>query len=319
MRLFIAEKPSMGREISKYLPEQSRVQKRDGFIVQGDDVVTWAFGHVLEQAEPGDYNERYKRWNAADLPIVPEEWRLLITKSSEKQFHTIRKLIEEADEIVNAGDPDREGQLLIDEILLFVNNTKPVKRILLNALDEKSIRSALADLRDNKDFYNLQQSALARARADWLIGMNLSRAYTLQQRRQGNKVTFPIGRVKTPTLALVVRRERELENFVPVDYFTLKVLYEHANGSFWATWQPNDEQVGLDPEGRLLNKAIAEELTKRLVDSKTGVIEKREKTKKKEPQKLPLSLSALQVAAGKAYGYDPQQVLDTAQKLYEKN
>lgn len=318
MRLFIAEKPSMGREISKYLPEQSRVQKRDGFIVQGDDVVTWAFGHVLEQAEPGDYNERYKRWNAADLPIVPDEWRLLITKSSEKQFYTIKKLIEEADEIVNAGDPDREGQLLIDEILLFVNNTKPVKRILLNALDEKSIRSALADLRDNKDFYNLQQSALARARADWLIGMNLSRAYTLQQRRQGNKVTFPIGRVKTPTLALVVRRERELENFVPVDYFTLKVLYEHANGSFWTTWQPKDEQIGLDPEGRLLNKAIAEELAKRLVDSKTGIIEKREKTKKKEPQKLPLSLSALQVAAGKAYGYDPQQVLDTAQKLYEK-
>ncbi|KAF1680681.1 DNA topoisomerase 3 [Veillonella sp. R32] len=318
MRLFIAEKPSMGREISKYLPEQSRVQKRDGFIVQGDDVVTWAFGHVLEQAEPGDYNERYKRWNAADLPIVPEEWRLLITKSSEKQFYTIKKLIEEADEIVNAGDPDREGQLLIDEILLFVNNQKPVKRILLNALDEKSIRSALADLRDNKDFYNLQQSALARARADWLVGMNLSRAYTLQQRRQGNKVTFPIGRVKTPTLALVVRRERELENFVPVDYFTLKVLYEHANGSFWATWQPKDEQEGLDPEGRLLNKAIAEELAKRLVDSKTGRIEKREKSKKKEPQKLPVSLSALQVAAGKAYGYDPQQVLDTAQKLYEK-
>lgn len=318
MRLFIAEKPSMGREISKYLPEQSKVQKRDGFIVQGDDVVTWAFGHVLEQAEPGDYDERYKRWNASDLPIVPDEWRLLVTKSSAKQFQTIKKLIEEADTIVNAGDPDREGQLLIDEILVYVNNQKPVQRILLNALDEKSIRAALADLRDNKDFYNLQQSALARARADWLVGMNLSRAYTLQQRRQGNKVTFPIGRVKTPTLALVVRRERELENFVPVDYFTLKVLYAHPNGSFWATWQPKDDQVGLDPEGRLLKKSVAEELAKRLMDGKTGIISKREKNKKKEAQRLPLSLSALQVAAGKAYGYDPQQVLDTAQKLYEK-
>lgn len=318
MRLFIAEKPSMGREISKYLPEQKNVQKRDGFIVQGDDVVTWAFGHVLEQAQPGDYNERYKRWNAADLPIVPDEWQLLVTKSSAKQFQTIKKLIEDADTIVNAGDPDREGQLLIDEILVYVNNKKPVQRILLNALDEKSIRAALNDLRDNKDFYNLQQSALARARADWLVGMNLSRAYTLQQRRQGNKVTFPIGRVKTPTLALVVRRERELENFVPVDYFTLKVLYKHPNGSFWATWQPKDDQIGLDPEGRLIKKAVAEELAKRLMDGKTGVISKREKTKKKEAQRLPLSLSALQVAAGKAYGYDPQQVLDTAQKLYEK-
>lgn len=318
MRLFIAEKPSMGREISKYLPEQQSVQRRDGYIIQGDDVVTWAFGHVLEQAEPGDYDPKYKRWNAADLPIVPEEWKLLITKSSEKQFHTIKDLIEKADIIVNAGDPDREGQLLIDEILLYVNNTKPVQRILLNALDEKSIRAALGDLRDNKDFYNLQQSALARARADWLIGMNLSRAYTLAQRRMGNKVTFPIGRVKTPTLALVVRRERELENFVPLDYYTLKVCYEHANGKLWATWQPKDEQIGLDPEGRLLKREIAEELAKRLMDSKMGIIEKREKNKKKEAQRLPLSLSALQVAAGKAYGYDPQQVLDTAQKLYEK-
>ncbi|MDY3974296.1 MAG: DNA topoisomerase 3 [Veillonella caviae] len=318
MRLFIAEKPSMGREISKYLPEQQRVQRRDGYIIQGDDVVTWAFGHVLEQAEPGDYDPKYKRWNAADLPIVPEEWKLLITKSSEKQFHTIKDLIEKADIIVNAGDPDREGQLLIDEILLYVNNTKPVQRILLNALDEKSIRAALGDLRDNKDFYNLQQSALARARADWLIGMNLSRAYTLAQRRMGNKVTFPIGRVKTPTLALVVRRERELENFVPLDYYTLKVCYEHVNGKFWATWQSKDEQIGLDPEGRLLKREIAEELAKRLMDSKMGIIEKREKNKKKEAQRLPLSLSALQVAAGKAYGYDPQQVLDTAQKLYEK-
>lgn len=318
MRLFIAEKPSMGREISKYLPEQKNVQKRDGFIVQGDDVVTWAFGHVLEQLQPGDYDERYQRWNAADLPIVPDEWQLKITESSAKQFRTIKKLIEDADTIVNAGDPDREGQLLIDEILVYVNNQKPVQRILLNALDEKSIRAALGDLRDNKDFYNLQQSALARARADWLIGMNLSRAYTLQQRRQGNKVTFPIGRVKTPTLALVVRRERELENFVPVDYFTLKVLYKHPNGSFWATWQPKDDQIGLDPEGRLIKKAVAEELAKRLMDGKTGVISKREKTKKKEAQRLPLSLSVLQVVAGKAYGYDPQQVLDTAQKLYEK-
>ncbi len=318
MRLFIAEKPSMGREISKYLPEQKAVQKRNGFIVQGDDVVTWAFGHVLEQAEPGDYDERYVRWNAADLPIVPKEWKLLVTKSSAQQFEIIKELIAKADTIVNAGDPDREGQLLIDEILNYVGNTKPVERILVNALDEKSIKAALADLRDNKDFFNLQQSALARSRADWLIGMNLSRAYTLAARRGGEKVTFPIGRVKTPTLALVVRRERELENFVPVDYYTLKVLYGHPNGKFWATWQPKDEQIGLDPDGRLLKSEIAETLAKRLAEDAGAIISKREKNKKKEAQRLPLSLSALQVLAGKAFSYDPQTVLDTAQKLYEK-
>ena len=123
----------------------------------------------------GDYDDKYIRWRPQDLPIVPTEWKLLITDSSRQQFETVKELIGKADIIVNAGDPDREGQLLVDEVLYFVGNTKPVQRILLNALDEKSVKSALGDLRDNKDFHNLYQSALARARADWLIGMNLSR------------------------------------------------------------------------------------------------------------------------------------------------
>lgn len=316
MRLFIAEKPSVGREISKYLGGTPK--RGDGFIDHGNDVVTWAFGHVLEQAEPGDYDERYQRWRAEDLPIVPTAWKLLVTKSSAKQFRIITGLMKKADVIVNAGDPDREGQLLIDEILEYTGNTKPVQRILLNALDEKSVRAALSDLRDNKDFFNLKQSALARSRADWLIGMNLSRAYTLAQRRKGNKVTFPIGRVKTPTLALVVRRERELENFKPVDYYLLKVLYAHPKGSFWSTWKPKDEQVGLDADGHVIKQEVALELAKRVAADTTGVISSCSRSKKKEAPRLPLSLSALQVAAGKAYGYDPQQVLDTAQKLYEK-
>ena len=318
MRLFIAEKPSMAREISKCLPENKNIQKRNGYFIQGDDVVTWVVGHVLHQAEPGDYDDKYIRWRPQDLPIVPTEWKLLVTDSSRQQFETVKELIGKADIIVNAGDPDREGQLLVDEVLYFVGNTKPVQRILLNALDEKSVKSALGDLRDNKDFHNLYQSALARARADWLIGMNLSRAYTLSERYKGNKVTLPIGRVKTPTLALVVRRERELADFKPVDYFTVKILYTHENGTFWATWQPKDEQKGLDPDGRLINKDVAESLVQRLSASPEGIIKSVTKSKKKDPQRLPLSLSSLQVLAGKAYSYDPQTVLDTAQKLYEK-
>ena len=318
MRLFIAEKPSMAREISKCLPENKNIQKRNGYFIQGDDIVTWVVGHVLHQAEPGDYDDKYIRWRPQDLPIVPTEWKLLITDSSRQQFETVKELIGKADIIVNAGDPDREGQLLVDEVLYFVGNTKPVQRILLNALDEKSVKSALGDLRDNKDFHNLYQSALARARADWLIGMNLSRAYTLSERYKGNKVTLPIGRVKTPTLALVVRRERELADFKPVDYFTVKILYTHENGTFWATWQPKDEQKGLDPDGRLINKGVAESLVQQLASSPDGVIKSVTKSKKKDLQRLPLSLSSLQVLAGKAYSYDPQTVLDTAQKLYEK-
>lgn len=318
MRLFIAEKPSMAREISKCLPVNKNIQKRNGYFIQGDDVVTWVVGHVLHQAEPGDYDDKYIRWRPQDLPIVPTEWKLLITDSSRQQFETVKELIGKADIIVNAGDPDREGQLLVDEVLYFVGNTKPVQRILLNALDEKSVKSALGDLRDNQDFHNLYQSALARARADWLIGMNLSRAYTLSERYKGNKVTLPIGRVKTPTLALVVRRERELADFKPVDYFTVKILYTHENGTFWATWQPKEEQKGLDPDGRLINKDIADSLVQQLASSPDGVVKSVTKSKKKDLQRLPLSLSSLQVLAGKAYSYDPQIVLDTAQKLYEK-
>ena len=318
MRLFIAEKPSMAREISKCLPVNKNIQKRNGYFIQGDDVVTWVVGHVLHQAEPGDYDDKYIRWRPQDLPIVPTEWKLLITDSSRQQFETVKELIGKADIIVNAGDPDREGQLLVDEVLYFVGNTKPVQRILLNALDEKSVKSALGDLRDNQDFHNLYQSALARARADWLIGMNLSRAYTLSERYKGNKVTLPIGRVKTPTLALVVRRERELADFKPVDYFTVKILYTHENGTFWATWQPKEEQKGLDPDGRLINKDVAESLVQRLSESPSGIVKSVTQSKRKDPQRLPLSLSSLQVLAGKAYSYDPQTVLDTAQKLYEK-
>lgn len=316
MRLFLAEKPSVGREISKYLP--GKRENHDGYISHGEDVVTWAFGHMLRQAAPDDYDEKYIRWNANDLPIVPEEWKLLITESSAKQFAIIKRLLERCDSVVHAGDPDREGQLLIDEILVYLGIDKPVERILINALDEKSMKDALGDLRDNKDFYNLRQSALARARADWLVGMNLSRAYTIAARRQGHKVTFPIGRVKTPTLALVVRREEELATFQPVEYYTIEGTYAHENGLFKANWKPKDMQRGLDSEDRLLDKSIAETLVEELLNSPEAVVVDREKKKKKDLQRLPLSLSALQVLAGKAYGYDPQEVLDGAQSLYEK-
>jgi len=318
VRLYIAEKPSMGAEIAKCLPGPTR--RGDGFIETAGGVVTWGFGHILRQAEPQEYDEKYRSWRAEDLPIVPKQWKLLVDSSCTKQFNIVKGLIERADEIVHAGDPDREGQLLIDEVLDFVGNTKPVKRILLNALDEKSIKEANRALRENSDFFNLKQSALGRARADWLIGMNLSRAYTLAAQRAGHRnLVLPIGRVKTPTLALVVRREREIENFTPVDYYTIKGKFHHAKGDFWATWNPQDIQAGLDSEGRLIDKNIADaKLMDFLTAPNEGIISDYSKTKKQEPQRLPFALSSLQVLAGKRFGYEPQQVLDTAQKLYER-
>ena len=317
MKLFIAEKPSLGAEIAKYLP--GPLTRRDGYITTGDGVVTWGFGHILRQAEPGEYDPKYEKWRMEDLPIIPATWKLLVSPSCQKQFGVIKKLIDEATEIVHAGDPDREGQLLIDEVLEYVGNQKPVKRVLLNALDEKSIRQALAALRDNEDFQNLKQSALARARADWLIGMNFSRAFTLAAQRAGHRTTLPVGRVKTPTLALVVRREREIESFQLVDYFTVKADFQHENGLFTAYWKPAEEQAGLDAEGRLADNKVAQALLAKLTaPPQTAEIVQCETTEKKEPQRLPLSLSSLQVLAGRKFGYDPQLVLDTAQKLYEK-
>jgi DNA topoisomerase III len=317
LRLYIAEKPSMGAELAKCLP--GPISRKDGFINTGGGVVTWGYGHILRQAEPGEYDTKYEKWRMEHLPIIPAEWKLFVANSCKKQFDVIQKLLAEASEIVHAGDPDREGQLLIDEVLDYLKNEKPVHRVLLNALDEKSIKRAIANLRDNQDFFHLKQSALARSRADWLIGMNLSRAYTLAAQKAGHRMTLPVGRVKTPTLALVVRREREIEGFQLADYFTLKADFRHENGIFTAYWKPKDDQLGLDTEGRLADKAVAQALLEALgAATELGRIELCETTEKKEPQRLPYSLSTLQVLAGKKFGYDPQTVLDTAQKLYER-
>ncbi len=320
MKLYIAEKPSMARELAACLKNP---QQRNGYIKTAGGIVTWLFGHVLQQVEPDGYDPKYKKWRAEDLPIVPEKWKLEVNPSTIAQFRIVKDLINSADEIIHAGDPDREGQLLVDEVLDYVGNKKPVKRILLNALDETSILRANENLRDNAEFFNLKQSALARSRADWLIGMNLSRAYTLAARRLGHKdLVLPIGRVKTPTLGLVVRREREIINFKPVDFFTIRATFEHENGIFSAQFKPSkkmSDSKAFDAEGRLIDKKFAEELVKKFSTAPfDGKISSYKTTEKKESQPLPFSLSSLQVAAGKAFGYTPQQVLDAAQSLYEK-
>lgn len=310
----------MARELAACLKNP---QRENGYIKTAGGVVTWLFGHVLQPVKPHVYDPKYKKWCAEDLPIVPKVWKLEVNPDTVKQFQIVKYLIEKADEIIHAGDPDREGQLLVDEVLDFVGNKKPVKRILLNALDETSILRANADLRDNAEFFNLKQSALARSRADWIVGMNLSRAYTLAARRRGyDKIVLPIGRVKTPTLGLIVRREREIQNFKPVDFFIIRVMFEHANGSFIAQFKPSKEMLDLpafDREGRLIDKNFASELAKKFsAKPRDGKISSYKTTERKESQPLPFSLSGLQVAAGKAFGYSPQQVLDTAQSLYEK-
>lgn len=244
MRLFIAEKPSLARAIADVLPKPHR--KGDGFIECGNgQVVTWCIGHLLEQAQPDAYDSRYARWNLADLPIVPEKWQLQPRPSVTKQLNVIKRFLHEASEIVHAGDPDREGQLLVDEVLDYLQlapeKRQQVQRCLINDLNPQAVERAIDRLRSNSEFVPLCVSALARARADWLYGINMTRAYTILGRNAGYQGVLSVGRVQTPVLGLVVRRDEEIENFVAKDFFEVKAhIVTPADERFTAIWQPSE-------------------------------------------------------------------------------
>ncbi|MEZ8033845.1 DNA topoisomerase III [Vibrio crassostreae] len=325
-RLIIAEKPSLGRAIAAALPNP---QKKDqGFIKCGNgDVVTWCIGHLLEQVEPDAYDDRYKKWNLADLPIVPEQWQLRPRKTSSKQLTVIRKLLKDATQIVHAGDPDREGQLLVDEVIDYCKVSKAKKesmdRLLISDLNLPAVKRALSQMRSNRDFIPLSISALARSRADWLYGMNMTRAYTLLGQKAGYQGVLSVGRVQTPVLGLVVRRDEEIENFIPKDYFTLHALipYQNNGHSFdiRARWKPSEAcKPWQDEEGRVLNRKLVENVANRIANQPATVTESEQK-QSKQAAPLPYSLSALQIDASKRFGMSAQQVLDTCQSLYEKH
>ncbi|MEO9493386.1 MAG: DNA topoisomerase III [Vibrio splendidus] len=325
-RLIIAEKPSLGRAIAAALPNP---QKKDqGFIKCGNgDVVTWCIGHLLEQVEPDAYDDRYKKWNLADLPIVPEQWQLRPRKTSSKQLTVIRKLLKDATQIVHAGDPDREGQLLVDEVIDYCKVSKAKKesmdRLLISDLNLPAVKRALSQMRSNREFIPLSISALARSRADWLYGMNMTRAYTLLGQKAGYQGVLSVGRVQTPVLGLVVRRDEEIENFIPKDYFTLHALipYQNNGQSFdiRARWKPSEAcKPWQDEEGRVLNRKLVENVANRITNQPATVTESEQK-QSKQAAPLPYSLSALQIDASKRFGMSAQQVLDTCQSLYEKH
>ncbi|WP_440864250.1 DNA topoisomerase III [Symbiopectobacterium purcellii] len=321
MRLFIAEKPSLARAIADILPKPHR--RGDGYIACGSqDVVTWCVGHLLEQAQPDAYDARYARWSLADLPIIPEKWLLMPRPSVSKQLNAIKKLLGEATEVIHAGDPDREGQLLVDEVLEYLalapEKRQQVRRCLINDLNPQAVTRAVERLRDNRDFVSLCVSALARSRADWLYGINMTRAYTLLGRNAGYDGVLSVGRVQTPVLGLVVRRDEEIENFVAKDYFEVKAhIVTPADERFVALWQPSEScEPYQDEEGRLLHRSLAEHVVKRIAGQPAAVTDYSDK-RESETAPLPYSLSALQIEAAKRFGLSAQQVLDTCQRLYE--
>ena len=326
MRLFIAEKPSLGRAIADVLPKPH--QRGDGFIKCGnDDVVTWCVGHLLEQAEPDAYDPKFKQWRLEHLPIIPEKWILLPRKEVKKQLSVVEKLIHQADVLVNAGDPDREGQLLVDEVFSYANLSAEkrdgILRCLISDLNPSAVEKAVQKLQPNRHFIPLATSALARARADWLYGINMTRAYTIRGRQAGYDGVLSVGRVQTPVLGLIVRRDLEIENFQPKDFYEVlawvkeEKTAENPTALFSALWQPSKAcEDYQDEDGRVLSLGLAENVVKRITDQPAEVTEYVDK-REKETAPLPYSLSALQIDAAKRFGMSAQSVLDTCQRLYE--
>lgn len=353
MRLFIAEKPSLGRAIAAGLarlnPQTGTAQKGPGWLRCGpDDYVSWCIGHLLEPAEPAHYDARWQQWRMADLPMLPEQWTLQPRESVARQLKVLESLIRKADSIVHAGDPDREGQLLVDEVLRYFQVKVPVERLLVNDLTPTAVARALQSTRDNRHFRRLSHSALARQRADWLYGMNLTRAYTLHQRRvqaarldssppstpskkpstkpstknRGQKSVYSVGRVQTPVLGLVVDRDTTISDFTPKPFYTLSVTCTpeaEPTSVFSARWRPDERFAdALDEENRVLDRASAEMVANAVAGQSGQITDSRFRDRNESPP-LPLSLSTLQIEAGRLFTMGAKTVLDVAQSLYEKH
>lgn len=322
-RLFIAEKPSVARAVVAVLPKPH--QKGDGFITVGNgDVVTWCIGHLLEQAEPEAYNPDYRKWQKTHLPIVPEIWQQQPKPQTRKQLKIVTRLIKQADLLVNMGDPDRVGQILVDEVISYAGvspqKRAATKRCLVNDMNPAAIKKALNNLRQNSDFIPLATSALARARADWLYGINMTRLCTLLGQEAGYSGVLSIGRVQTPVLGLIVHRDQEIDNFVSKPFYeVLIVLKTQAGNQFTAKWQPSAAcEPYMDEEGRVLSRQLAELVVKKVTGIQ-GIVKAVKRDKKKQLPALPYNLSALQIDAAKRFNLNAQKTLDICQQLYERH
>ncbi len=369
--LYIAEKPSVARAIAA---ELGVLRREEGALVcRGNTVVTWCFGHLLEQAEPDAYlpagltgKSGKKPWRLEDLPILPKAWKMLPKKEkgAAAQLSKIGKLLKEASMVVHAGDPDREGQLLVDEVLEHFRSRLPVKRFWVSAVDPASIRKGLANLKENRNYAGMRDAARGRSRADWLLGMNLSRVYTLtnpgpaaaeeasgdssapsyapsygssygrsgrftksskfSKFSKGRSRVPPnliaVGRVQTPALAMVARRDYAVRHFVPVPFWRMAADLEKTGIVFRAAWKPAPGQPGMDEEGkRLIDIALGKALYEKLkAEREARVLSAATKRKKAYPPKA-YTLADIQIEANRLYGFGADETLSLCQALYEKH
>ena len=292
--LVISEKPSVAISISKVL---GATKKKDGYYEGNGYKVSWCVGHLIQMANPDSYDEKYAKWNIEDLPIIPSEYKYEIMKPTKKQFNILKKLMNDKDVkfVINACDAGREGESIFRLVYLQANCKKKMKRLWISSMEDSAIREGFDNLKEGKDYDNLFESAQARAIADWLIGMNISRLYSCLY-----KQNYSVGRVQTPTLAMIVKRDDEINNFKKEKYYTVELSM-------------NDFTLFTD---RIDNLEIAEQL-KNLIGEKieiTNVITKEKITK----PDLPFDLTTLQRECNKYFGYSAKQTLDYAQSLYEK-
>jgi DNA topoisomerase-3 len=313
MRLFIAEKPSLARAIADALPAP---QKRQRLHIEcgARDVVTWCAGHILQTAPPEAYGDEYKTWRLEHLPIAPRTWKL--EASSPELLKSIARSLKSADRVVHAGDPDREGQLLVDEVLHFLGYTGPVDRLLVRDLSPDAVRRQLGALEPNAKYRPLYESALARQRADWLYGINMTRLYTLLGRAAGYEGVLSVGRVQTPLLGLIVARDAAIDGFRPAAYYLVAAEIRAGGGETFRAWWVPPAGADLDQEGRLLGREVAED-ARRQVLGQAGAVRAWTEDDKSEAPPLPYSLADLQMDGGRRLGLSAQAVLDACQGLYE--
>src|SRR6185437_2141347 len=313
--LVVAEKPSVGRDLASALP--GKFDKDEGFLESDEYVITWAVGHLVQLADPEEYDEKFKKWRMADLPIVPDNFHLVPRDAkSKKQLNLILKLMkrEDVDNFVNACDAGREGELIFAYIYEMYRQSlkkkdgdpKPVQRLWISSMTKQAISEGFGRLRPGEQMAPLEQAARSRSEADWIVGMNATRAATIRGRAWVGGVVS-LGRVQTPTLAMIVKREREIQAFVPEPY---RLIHGTFQPPYQGLWFEGDES-------RIFGDLARADQIVAKVSGADGIVESIERKEQSERSPLLYDLTSLQRDANRRYGFSARRTLQAAQSLYE--
>lgn len=294
MKLVIAEKPSVAVNIAKVIGAN---KKENGYYIGNDYIVSWCVGHLIQMENPESYDEKYKKWEIKNLPIIPKEYKYKVNKNTNKQYQILKKLLHDKriDKVINACDAGREGELIFRLVYSHAKSNKKIKRLWISSMEDSAIKKGIENLKDGKNYEKLYESALSRQIADWLVGMNLSRLYSSLYNK-----TYSVGRVQTPTLYLIAKRDFEIENFKKEKYYTVEI---------------DTGEIKLHTER--INKIEKAQEILESVEEKIKIDEVIKKEKITKPD-LPYDLTTLQREANKYYGYSANETLNIAQSLYEK-